>query len=223
MFLSKVTLQNTTQASLEIAKLANNGVYSSHQLLWTLFKDAERREFLFREEMGAGGKPEYFVLSTRRPETDGRVLSVQSKPFQPKLVSGQRLGYKLRVNPTVCITDSEGKSKRHDVLMHAKKQLSNAATTPEALSLIMQQAAHGWIADERRLKSWGVQLDALPELMSYTQHRSKKRTGQQVQFSSVDFQGVLTVKEPDVFLSQYVKGFGRAKALGCGLMLIRPV
>lgn len=223
MFLSKITLQNSPQASLELAKLANNGVYSAHQLLWTLFEGVEKRKFLFREEIGAGGKPEYFVLSTVQPTANHAVVNVQSKSFQPQLISGQRLGYKLRVNPTICITDSEGKSKRHDVLMHAKKQLKDTTRTPADISIIMQQAAHNWIADEKRLSAWGIQLDALPEMISYTQHKSKKRTGQQVQFSSVDFQGVLTIKEPEVFLSQYAKGFGRAKALGCGLMLIRPV
>jgi len=223
MFLSRITLQSSAQASLELAKLAGNGVYSSHQLLWTLFKDVQAREFLFREEIGVGGKPEFFVLSTTLPVSDNTVLNVQSKPFQPQLMSGQRLGYKLRVNPTICVTDSTGKSRRHDVLMHAKKQLDATDKSSADLAIVMQQAAHGWIADEQRLKSWGIQLDALPEMLTYTQHKSKKRAGQNVQFSSVDFQGVLTVKDPDLFLSQYIKGFGRAKALGCGLMLIRPV
>jgi len=223
MFLSKVTLQSSAQASLELARLASNGVYSSHQLLWTLFKEAQTREFLYREEMGTTGKPEFFVLSTTVPVSDGAVLNVQSKTFQPQLTSGQRLGFKLRVNPTVCITDSQGKSKRHDVLMHAKKQSDAKAMAAADLTIVMQQAAHSWIADERRLQSWGIELEALPDMISYEQHKSKKRGGQNVQFSSVDFQGVLTVKEPELFLTQYAKGFGRAKALGCGLMLIRPV
>ncbi|MDY0207746.1 MAG: type I-E CRISPR-associated protein Cas6/Cse3/CasE [Pseudomonas sp.] len=223
MFLSKVTLQSSAQASLELAKLASNGVYSSHQLLWTLFKEAQAREFLYREDMGSAGKPEFIVLSDTMPVADETVLNVQSKSFQPQLSSGQRLGFKLRVNPTVCITDSQGKSKRHDVLMHAKKQLGDAAMTAADLAIVQQQAAYKWIADERRLQSWGIELEALPDMISYEQHKSKKRGGQNVQFSSVDFQGVLTVKEPELFLTQYVKGFGRAKALGCGLMLIRPV
>lgn len=223
MFLSKVTLQSSAQASLELAKLASNGVYSSHQLLWTLFKEAQAREFLYREEMGAAGKPEFFVLSTTAPVCDGTVLNVQSKTFRPQLSIGQRLGFKLRVNPTVCITDNQGKSKRHDVLMHAKKQPDTQALAAVDLAIVMQRAAHSWIADERRLQSWGVELEALPDMISYEQHKSKKRGGQNVQFSSVDFQGVLTVKEPELFLTQYAKGFGRAKALGCGLMLVRPV
>lgn len=223
MFLSKVTLQSSAQASLELAKLANNGVYSSHQLLWTLFKEAQTREFLYREEMGAAGKPEFFVLSSTMPVADGTVLNVNSKTFQPQLSSGQRLGFKLRVNPTVCITDSEGQSKRHDVLMHAKKQPDAKTMATADLAIVMQHAAHSWIADERRLQSWGIELEALPDMISYEQHKSKKRGGHNVQFSSVDFQGVLTVKEPELFLAQYVKGFGRAKALGCGFMLIRPV
>lgn len=224
MFLSKVTLQRTAQATGELAKLMSNGAYSAHQLLWSLFRDKEEREFIFREEVGLGGRPDFFVLSTSMPTADNTVLRVQTKQFQPQLVSGQRLGFKLRVNPTVCITDSGGKSRRHDVLMHAKKQMAAGATQSSTdLAMVMQQAAHAWIADEQRLKNWGVQLDALPEMVSYTQHKSKKITGQQVQFSSVDFQGVLTINEPKAFLAQYIKGFGRAKALGCGLMLVRPI
>ena len=118
------------------------------------------------------------------------------------------------MNPTVCITDNQGKSKRHDVLMHAKKQPDAQALAAADLAIVMQRAAHSWIADERRLQSWGVELEALPDMISYEQHKSKKRGGQNVQFSSVDFQGVLTVKEPELFLTQYAKGFGRAKAFG---------
>ena len=40
-------------------------------------------------------------------------------------------------------------------------------------------------------------------------------------FSSLDFDGVLELSNPDTFLAGVERGFGAAKAYGCGLMLIR--
>jgi len=224
MYLSKVTLLKSAHTASELAKFGSNGVYTSHQMLWKLFTDEDERNFLFREEMGPGGLPHYFVLSHAAPQKVPTLFDVRSKEFRPKLTAGQRLAFKLRVNPTVCITDKAGKSKRHDVLMHAKSLTKEKATqsAPE-IKVAMEQAAQAWIADERRLANWGIQLDFLPEVERYTQHRSQKKSGRQIQFSSVDFQGCLTVDDPELFIKQYEAGFGRAKALGCGLMLIRPL
>ncbi len=224
MYLSKVTLLQSAHTASELAKFGSNGVYTSHQMLWKLFADENERNFLFREEVGQGGLPHYFVLSHCSPQNVQTLFEVQSKEFRPKITAGQRLAYKLRVNPTVCITDKTGKSKRHDVLMHAKSLTKEKGiqSAPE-IKMAMEQAAQAWFADERRLENWGIQLDFLPEVERYTQHRSQKKSGRQIQFSSVDFQGCLTVNDPELFLKQYANGFGRAKALGCGLMLIRPL
>jgi CRISPR system Cascade subunit CasE len=108
--------------------------------------------------------------------------------------------------------------------MHAKHQAKkNDITSSIEVKNLMDQAALHWIGDEKRLLSWGVTLDVMPEIERYTQHRSKKTSGHHVQFSSVDYQGGLTVADPEVFISSYTHGFGRAKAMGCGLMLIRPI
>ena len=40
-------------------------------------------------------------------------------------------------------------------------------------------------------------------------------------YSTLDFEGVLTVSDPDTLLPAIARGFGAAKAYGCGLMLIR--
>ncbi len=42
-----------------------------------------------------------------------------------------------------------------------------------------------------------------------------------VQFSRLEFTGGLTVTDPASFLAALAAGFGRARAFGCGLMLIR--
>ena len=40
-------------------------------------------------------------------------------------------------------------------------------------------------------------------------------------FGVLDLEGVIAVTDPALFLPKLVQGFGRAKAFGCGLMLIR--
>jgi CRISPR system Cascade subunit CasE len=224
MFLSKVTLINTTQSAAELTRLASNGVYASHQLLWQLFPEDNQRSFIYRQQEGVNGRPEFFVLSRSKPVANDTIFSVQTKPFMPKLNTGDRLAFKLRVNPTVCITDDKGKSRRHDVLMHTKKHANNDLKNDSAsLKIAMEQSALQWLSDNKRLAQWGIAFDVLPNIESYTQHDSKKRIGHNVRFSSVDFQGILTVTDPTLFLNQYVRGFGRAKSMGCGLMMIRNI
>lgn len=224
MYLSKVTLASSGQAAALFARFGDNGAYSGHQMLWQLFTHASDRPFLFREEIGPGGRPEFYVLSQIAPTQDLPVFQVQTKLFSPQIQTGQRLAFKLRVNPTICVTDEQGKSRRHDVMMHAKHQAKQSGKVErDTANMLMHEAAHQWICDEKRLAAWGIQLDVLPDVERYTQHKSQKKSGRQVQFSSVDFQGTLTVKDPERFLAQYAQGFGRAKGMGCGLMLIRPL
>jgi len=224
MFLSKISLQQSSQTARELAKFSSNGSYASHQLLWKLFTDEDQRNFLFREEMDQGGLPLFFVLSKTQPAINQTLFNVQCKAFHPQLAAGQRLAYKLRVNPTICIKDDSGKSKRHDVLMHAKYQArKNGSQGAQEMQSIMDQAALAWVSDDHRLQRWGMQLDALPEIERYTQHRNLKKSANQLQFSSVDYQGVLTVQDSDQFINQLNQGFGRSKAFGCGLMLIRRI
>lgn len=223
MYLSKITLQPTAQASAELAKIITNGAYSSHQLLWRLFTKDTKRNFIYREEQDIAGRPVFYVLSKSEPMAFENIFSVQTKIFNPVLKQKQRLAYKLRVNPTVCVTNAQGKSVRHDVLMHAKKHMKNISTDKTEATFLMHSAAQNWLTDPQRLDIWGIELDAVPEIISYNQHKSKKKDGHFIQFSSVDFEGLLTIVDPERFLLQYQLGFGRAKSMGCGLMLIRPI
>jgi CRISPR system Cascade subunit CasE len=47
------------------------------------------------------------------------------------------------------------------------------------------------------------------------------RAGAAATIGVLDFEGTLEVREPELFLTALGNGFGRAKAFGCGLMLIR--
>lgn len=224
MFLSKVSFQSSEQARRLLAGFGGKGVYSSHQLLWQLFKSNDARAFLFRQEQDVAGKSVFYVQSSHQPEVDSSVFNVHSKVFLPKLETGQRLSFKLRANPVISTKDEQGKAKRNDVMMHAKTQAKADGVKNSAdIQQLMEQAAQRWLATPERLDAWGITLDVLPNIENYQQHRSKKAKDRMIQFSSVDYQGILTVQDPTRFLTQLENGFGKAKALGCGLMLIKPI
>ena len=42
-------------------------------------------------------------------------------------------------------------------------------------------------------------------------------------YSTLDFEGILTVGDPGTLLPAIAHGFGAAKAYGCGLMLVHRV
>lgn len=275
MFLSRIRLGDSPAASKELVRAMSKGVYGNHQLLWRLFMEQDQRNFLFRHEQSDGrlspaGEPIFYVLSREEPNNSEQLFQVESRPFTPQIAVGQRLAFKVRVNPTVC-----RQGKRHDVLMDAQQQwlhaelkrlsvavsgskkdlkhqlldlandtdverwqtviesgpyrdelatrLGRKATLDLALKTTSEQALLTWW--QARCQKIGVKAptDAEPlQIDTYLQHRIKGKQAGAV-FSSIDISGTLTVEEPELFLNNLNQGIGRAKAFGCGMMMIRRI
>jgi CRISPR system Cascade subunit CasE len=227
MFLTRV-LPTTGLLVSQLTERANSGdAYAQHQLLWQLFPDQEDRSFIFRYEQGRSG-PCYYLLSPSEPSTELDGAQMITKPFQPKLQEGDQLGYTLRANPTRMLkSNSTGKrGQRVDVLMHAKAQARGQSEAD--IAQLQQQAAQDWLMDPERQARMGVNIETVPEVTEHQQHhvyKSGKKHGRAapIQFASVNYQGVLTVADPERFLIHLAQGVGRAKAFGCGLMMIRRI
>lgn len=209
-----------------LAQQAHKGdAYAQHQLLWQLFPGQDERDFLFRYEQGRHG-PCYYLLSRSQPGTELEGVQVSAKPFHPRLSSGDQLAYTLRANPTRMLkSETPGKrGTRVDVLMHAKHQVRDEPDVD--MGEIQQKAARDWLMDPKRQKSLGVEFVLDPEITEHRQHQVYKPRGNSsrpnpIQFTSVNYQGILRVVDPPRFLEQLAQGIGRAKAMGCGLMMIR--
>lgn len=218
------------EAAIEWAK----GPYEQHQWLWKFFPSDTnaKRDFLFRRRDGENNAPGFYVLSSREAVSFSSAWQVQSKLFNPSLVQGQRFAFDLRANPVV--THSvDGKSRRDDVVMHKKKQLlserglnrwsdwDNADTEKPLLYEIVQDSCAHWL--ERRSEACGFRLVESRDQQQlrvdgYLQQKADKKG---IRFSTVDFSGVLEVVDPSRFRKALFEGIGKAKAFGCGLMLIR--
>ena len=207
-----------------------NGPYADHQWLWRWFP-VERgalRDFLFRQRE-VDGLPRYYVVSRRAPTDDGRAWRAQTRNYAPQIQEGDRLQFELRANPTVR-HGRDGKSKRHDVVMEAKKKLLAErgfmrwadwmGDDKPSLQAVIHPACSAWLQRKGEVMGFAPDADTLL-VDSYDQHQEKP--DQTLSFSTVNFSGQLTVTDPQAFQAALLNGVGSAKAFGCGLLLVRPL
>ncbi|MBA3343230.1 MAG: type I-E CRISPR-associated protein Cas6/Cse3/CasE [Gemmatimonadaceae bacterium] len=205
---------------------------AGHQLVWTLFAGdpAQKRDFLWRE-----AKPGlFYVLSRRRPEDPHGLFDLdEPKPFEPNLREGDRLAFSLRANATVARGEEHGRrGKPCDVVMDV---LYRMPKTERAVSrsATIDKAGYEWLA--RRGEKDGFDISSEPKeghretssgssarVLSY-RTLTLPRRGKPARIGVLDFEGKLQVTDPERFLRAIANGVGRAKAFGCGLMLIRRV
>ncbi|UYG07594.1 type I-E CRISPR-associated protein Cas6/Cse3/CasE [Halomonas sp. M4R1S46] len=228
MYLSRVRVDLNGLSRGALFDIMDGRAYAAHQLLWRLFPEHQgARPFLFRQEMeepedgGAPrGLPLFYVLSDREPVPIPGLLEAQCKAFSPALEVGDRLAFRLRANPTVAKSVAGKRGQRADVLMAAKYPFeAGGDRKSQACIEAMDGAAHGWLAE--RAESWGFRLPVEPEVGAYRQHALPKDKGRPIRFSSVDYEGLLEVTDPGRLTETLAQGVGRAKAFGCGLMLLR--
>ena len=202
-------------------------VYKIHRQLWSLFADSDdrKRDFLYRCEEKRGGVV-FFVVSEREPRDTRGLWEIESKTYQPQLNAGQRLAFVLRANPIRSKKDADQRQHRHDVIMEAKTRLKQAGQSegvrrPE--NEIVQEEGYRWLATRSLQYGFSVNEGEV-RVDGYSQHRFLKPKGShQVQFSTVEITGVLTVVDAERFREALNKGVGPAKGFGCGLMLVRRV
>ncbi|WP_341501782.1 type I-E CRISPR-associated protein Cas6/Cse3/CasE [Gallaecimonas sp. GXIMD4217] len=273
MYLSKIRLNQSPQARRALLEALKDGAYGSHQLLWRLFDDNERH-FLYRQEQGDGyqapsGEPLFYVLSRTPPRDHAGIFEIHIKAFSPRLNPGDRLAFRLRVNPTVC---RDG--KRHDVLMDAqmgwlreqldgqgldkdgqkgelrmrlldfatdvelagwreiihqgrhRQALERPLGRSETLDLALKSQAERALADWWQQRLPGLGAEEAPggalSVAGYQRHSIPKKH-RLAAFSSVELAGEIHIQAPDTLLEHLCNGIGRAKAFGCGLMMIRRI
>ncbi len=226
-FLSRVRLARTASVRALAPLLLGNGaggghgsIDADHRLVWSLFADGpdRRRDFLWRR-MDDGA---FLVLSARPPEDRHGLFEIDApKPFAPALEPGDRLRFSLRANPTVRPRDRERRhARRHDVVMDALDRRPEGARAEQRAAAIRDEGL-AWLARRGEAAGFAVR-EGETGVEGYRQHRVGRGPGKEAMaFSTLDFDGVLEVRDPPAFVPAVARGFGPAKAFGCGLMLVR--
>ena len=211
----------------------NAALNAHHKLMWTLFPDSEaKRDFLWRNDQG--GK--FLILSAREPKSSG-LFRLETKPYAPRLAEGDRLAFLLRVNATRDLSRQTTKDKandskekrssgrRVDVVIHAMHQHGINAQSGDdnkranrRMEFAEKMAAE-WLAaqGERR----GFEIEGEIMLDDYSVLQLKRGGNKKATFGVLDVRGILRVSNPTQLLETLYTGIGRARAFGCGLMLVR--
>jgi CRISPR system Cascade subunit CasE len=222
LFLSRISLRAepsvATLAPILFDTAGRHRSEASRRLVWTLFADREdrTRDFLWREDDAR----RFYVLSSRPPEDRHQMFTVETKAFEPALSPGDRLVFSLRANATVGRPRGDKRAgKRDDVVMavlnaipkQERAERRKEIIRGEGLAWLRRQgAAAGFDFDDG-----GIAVDGYEPLTI------RDSANNALRLSVIEFDGMLTVREPENFLIKLARGFGRGKAFGLGLMLLR--
>lgn len=202
--------------------------YDLHRSLARAFPDDEpgahraRHGVLFRIEDATPHGVPVLVQSATAPDwarlLPGYALRIDGpKTFEPALVAGQRLRFRLVANP-VRRTHEQG--RKHPVrlpLVHARAD--TAAGRPDGYL--------DWL--DRQARKAGVTLDAVadaPFRIARRRARGPALDGAlakpDIPHVGVRFDGTLTVTDAEALVASLRNGIGPAKAFGFGLLSVAP-
>jgi CRISPR system Cascade subunit CasE len=216
MYLSRLTLIGRCRAVAS----ALNDCYAMHRLVWTAFPDLpedSNRAMLYRVEPSQSARAlVVLVQSGRQPdwswleETGGLLRPAEFKPLPLGYISGQKLRFRLRANPTVRkrFPDLQGKSLR--IGIYGDKE----ATAEDKLGAWLNRkfdhagalACDYRVIDEGRICGWA----------------SQRGVCRRLEFHSVLFEGTLIVRQPQTLRDAVQEGIGSGKGFGFGLLSLAP-
>ena len=194
-------------------------VTTAHRLVWALFSDGpdRRRDFLWRE----ASPGLFFLLSSRAPTDPHQMFELdEPKSFAPILRAGDVLAFSLRANATIArVLGKNVRGKPEDVVMHALHALGPADRAVQRTEMVAT-AGYAWLLRQGERAGFAF---AKPSDCRVAAHRvlSLSRPGKPARMGVLDLEGRLVVQDPSRFLDALATGFGRGKAFGNGLMLIR--
>lgn len=208
----------------------------SHRLVWTLFPpDCKTRPFLYREmspshAKGRAARGDIYILSSIEPEDRQGLFDLETQAFNPRLRPDELLQFRLRANPTAQKSewiDGVRKNHRHDVVMQALYDLPQDERA-KARPAVIRQAGLAWLTRQGKGAGFtlpepeALSIDGYEQFDADPENRRRSRPGgRRPGHSRIDFEGLLKVEDPALFLKRLGEGFGRGRAFGHGLMLIK--
>ena len=198
-------------------------------------------DFLYRRTDGHAA-PQFHVVSPRPPRSPSSCWHIQTQAYAPRVPGGTRLHFELRASPAVVET-RDGKSQRQDAVSREKGRLLRErgleswtewrdADKPSLEALIRRScgewlhsraARHGFEVLEEGLTTSAYRVHG-PNSQLRVWHGTPEYPALprdcDLDYSTIDFRGQLTVVDPVTFTFALQRGIGRGKSVGCGLLLI---
>lgn len=205
-YLTQITLDFATVDRLRI-----RDAYDWHRRTWQCFpdQDGQQRNFLTRLDR----RPEGFRLLVISPSEPVRPQWCpshpecwKSKPIPEAYFTCRRYVFQLCANPTKKVT-----AQTPDGTFKKNGRRNPLRTREELVSWINRKGEQaGFTVDEGRLRTFSRGREYF------------QKNGMRGLHSAVEFQGILTVTDPQRFHEAFRRGIGPAKAFGFGLLVIAP-
>jgi len=226
MYLSRAALKTSerggTGALAAFLAGASGFIGQGHHLVWSLFGDrGGDRHFLYRMT-GPTAAETILIASDERPQDRHGLWELEVKDLRllDTLAKGDRIEWSLRVNATVRSRSGTGResSTSHCIVDRARRGGAKGTSMQVAMQVVPP-----WLAV--RLAAAGI--EACAENMT-VQAYDKRRFGHGpgapsplVIIATTDVVGSGVVHDADAVRRAMREGIGRARAYGCGLLLIR--
>jgi CRISPR system Cascade subunit CasE len=191
-----------------ICKAFPNANYAANESSGILFRvDLHPRTRISTLLVQSRQKPDWSYLLAEKKDyllaENELPLDVENpaiKEMNLQLREGQVLAFRLRANPTIKIDREDKKQGRR-------------------VGLLREEDQHKWLV--RKLESAGailVSVNIVNEQFTRGKLFIEKEMASRLNFLSVQFDGVLQVKDANNFMNSIFTGFGSAKGLGFGLL-----
>ena len=131
-------------------------------------------------------------------------MLLASREVEPQPSAGQRLAFLLTANPVKSIKGAQAEQKP------GKKR--DTCRVP----LIDEDQQRAWLARKLAGAAEVEAVTLLPHQPLFFRHSNRAGT-----LVTVSFERVLRVQDPAALVTLLENGIGRAKAFGCGLLLVR--
>jgi CRISPR system Cascade subunit CasE len=218
---------------------ADDGRDTAHRMLWTLMPQSLQRAgkpagehgdkaaFLWCRAPDRDSRPAWYLLGPE-PRGDAALFDVDSKPWRLELATGDRLGFELTVNATVDRMHEPVKGRagrrRVDVVMdaiHAAERADPAADRALLRKTCGEQALRVWWEGQGERYGFVAEGTRMLDYRMVSLGRRRSRGARQPEIGVARLTGVVSVADADAFARKIAIGFGRAKAFGNGLLLLR--
>jgi CRISPR system Cascade subunit CasE len=184
--------------------------YDWHQRVWQAFKgrDGEKRDFLSRVDEVDEAYRVLIVSSTKPTKPDWCPTDCfQAKVIPEDYLAAGTFRFSLLVNPTRKVrSDAAG----------------NRTKNGRRLPLTKREELLTWM--QRKAEAGGFDIGDVENLRTIPKPRSYfQKAGMSGVHFAVEFQGMLTVRDAELFRRTFTTGIGSAKAFGFGLLALAPL
>lgn len=196
---------------LAVRHLKIRDAYDWHQRVWQAFKgrDGAPRDFLTRvDEIDDAYR--VLIVSPAAPTKPDWCPTdcLKTKPIPEDFFAAGSFRFSVIVNPTkkLVVRDEAGERKKNGRRVALTQR-------PDLLAWMQRKAEAGGfsVGDPESVRT-------IPKPRSYFQ-----KPGMQGVHFAVEFQGVLSVTDPERFRATFTTGIGSAKAFGFGLLALAPL